>query len=128
MIHKLDLPATSYFVLMGMKILAHILIAVKNTFAAEMLSVPMIPVSNIELLFVLVVFGNKKIILGGVYVPPVSGSDIYDSHIHSVEFLHSQYSDNEFIFMGDFNLLSANCDDSNLGVHFSPSSTQSDFI
>lgn len=43
-----------------------ILIAVKNVYASKVLSVP---INNIEQLFVLVSICNKKIILGGVYVP-----------------------------------------------------------
>lgn len=65
------------------------LIAVKTKFATKLLSVP---INNVEQLFVLVTFGNKRVILGGVYIPPGSCSDIYDNHIRAVEILHSIYS------------------------------------
>lgn len=101
-----------------------ILIAVKNAYASKVLSVP---INNIEQLFVLASFGKSKFILGGVYIPPSSVSDIYDNHIRSVEFLRDKYPKYKFIIVGDFNLPSACYDASNFGVKFS-SSPQSDSI
>jgi hypothetical protein len=84
-----------------------------------------VPMNNIEQLFILVSFGKSKFILGGVYIPPSSGPDIYDYHIRSVEFLRDKH---EFIIIGDFNLPSACYDASNnFGIKFS-SLAQSDTI
>jgi len=55
-----------------------ILIAVKNVYAFKMLSVP---IDNIEQPSISVSYGNRKIILNGVYIPPSSDSDMYDNHI-----------------------------------------------
>lgn len=103
-----------------------ILIAIKNLYAARVLSVP---INNVEQLFTLVSIGNKNVIIGGVYIPPFSASDIYDCHIQSLELLRMNYADCEFIIAGDFNLSSARYEiNSKSGITFSPATAQSDSI
>jgi len=102
-----------------------ILVAIKNLYAARMLSVP---INNVEQLFILVSVGNKNLIVGGVYIPPSSGPDMYDCHVQSVELLRTNYAD-EFNIAGDFNLSSARYEiNSNSGINFSPTTVQSDSI
>jgi len=85
-----------------------------------------VPINNVEELFILVSVGNKYLIIGGVYIPPSSGPDIYEYHIQSLELLRTKYADCEFIIAGDFNSSSTRYDlNSNTGVTFSPTSAQS---
>lgn len=46
----------------------------------------------------------NRIIVGGVYIPPNSASEIYIDHAARVEALCDTYSDHKFIIAGDYNL------------------------
>lgn len=102
-----------------------VLIAIKIKYAARVLSIPF---NHVEQLLVAVSVGNLKLVLGGVYIPPKSSIDIYDSHISSVKAFRSKYSNYEIIISVDFNLPMARNDSSNYGLHFLTSSPQSDSI
>lgn len=79
-----------------------ILIAIKNCF------LPKLIYKNYnfdcEQLFIKISIGKRSIILGAVYLPPRSSSEIYQHHINTVEDICSLDRDSDLILLGDFNL------------------------
>lgn len=59
---------------------------------------------DVEHIFVRFSFESTSIILGGVYIPPLSSPQNYEYHTTAVESLLYQYPDHIFIICGDYNL------------------------
>lgn len=80
-----------------------ILIAVKHNLS------PLVIINDYttpcEQLFIQLKADDKNLIIGAVYLPPMSSSDTFSYHVNTVEnlFLYHQ-NDSEFLIVGDFNL------------------------
>ena len=59
--------------------------------------------SNVDELYLEVTVLSKNLIVGCFYTPNVI-TDVYNAHLSTVERLVGNYSENEFLIMGDFNL------------------------
>ena len=65
--------------------------------------------TDCEQLFIKFSHLDKQIIIGAVYIPPCSTTDIYKIHTNTVENLHAAYSaQSDFIIIGDYNLTGVN--------------------
>lgn len=60
---------------------------------------------------------------GGVYIPPLSSSRVYESHMSSVEYLKSHYPGHTFIICGDYNIPEVSSDNDDCGLTYSISSS-----
>lgn len=81
-----------------------VLIAVKKNIICELLTVP--SVDGIEQIFLNLTINNIKIIIGCVYIPPGTSSDIYSNYCDIVESIFFRFPEHYFIIVGDFNLSS----------------------
>lgn len=59
---------------------------------------------SIEKIYIQLVCGRLKYILGSVYIPPNSNSEVYIKHCETVEQLYLSYPDHVFVIFGDYNL------------------------
>lgn len=82
---------------------------------------------NVEHIFVELSIGSSKFVVGGVYIPPLSSSIIYESHLNSIEYLNNHYPGHTFIICGDYNIpeVSWDNDDNGLTYFFTSSSRAS---
>lgn len=78
-----------------------VLIAVNNSIVSEVIPSS---VNNIEHLFVKCGRGKSKMLVGAVYIPPNSSSEVYTDHCIAVENVYSSDCFSDVIFFGDFNL------------------------
>ncbi|XP_017477119.1 PREDICTED: uncharacterized protein LOC108367084 isoform X2 [Rhagoletis zephyria] len=51
--------------------------------------------------------GGGDIIIGCVYIPPKSRSDVYSSHIATISYLRNKYPNSSLMIIGDYNLNSS---------------------
>lgn len=80
-----------------------ILLAIKNTFDYKLSNhISIIP--NIDQVFVLLNYNNINLLLACVYIPPNAHLDIYRKHCEIVENLVINYSIDNILILGDFNL------------------------
>lgn len=80
-----------------------VLIAVRNTFSAEIFDVNLS--DNVEFLAVLIKSLNGNLFVTCSYVPPASDFELYNSHICAIERIVLLSSNNDsFLVLGDFNL------------------------
>lgn len=79
-----------------------VLIAIKKKVSWELLTVPI--VAEIEQIFLKITFNNIKMILGCVYIPPDTSSDVYSHHCNTVESIYFKFPEYNFVITGDFNL------------------------
>lgn len=91
-----------------------ILIAVRNCFSSNLIKVPL---GNVEHLFISLSLGDDKYIIGGVYIPPSSGLDVYLEHTNVVDSILEEYPDHKLILCGDFNIPEAKWDNDNFGAN-----------
>lgn len=81
-----------------------VLIAIKKNIAAELIETDN---DNIEQIFVKVKCKVGVVIIGCVYIPPLSSLDIYNSHINTISYLQEKYDKCKMIIIGDYNLPSS---------------------
>ena len=60
--------------------------------------------TSVESVYVKVNTGDLNLIVGGVYIPPASDLNTYNTHCSELETIYSQFSDFSFIIAGDYNL------------------------
>ncbi|KAL4107986.1 hypothetical protein QTP88_018251 [Uroleucon formosanum] len=82
-----------------------VLIAVKSTLICKVLNVS---VKSVEHVFVLINLGPNILILGCVYIPPLSPITFYEQFFKAVNELFISNSRAKFVLLGDFNLPSLN--------------------
>lgn len=81
------------------------LIAIKSTLICKVLNVS---VKNVEHVFVQLNLGPNILIIGCVYIPPVSPLILYEQFFNAVNELFISYPKAKFVLLGDFNLPSLN--------------------
>lgn len=81
-----------------------VLIAVKRSITAELIETND---SDIEQIFIRVRCTENDIIIGCVYLPPLSPLDTYINHTDTVLFLKNKYPNCKIIILGDYNLPSS---------------------
>ncbi|XP_031332835.1 uncharacterized protein LOC116163124 [Photinus pyralis] len=91
-----------------------VLIAVNKTLMSKLISTT---VDNVEHIFVLVMFLGKCYIIGNVYIPPNSHSDVYDLHCTATENVLNRYPDHVLILCGDYNLPNIKWINDQYGLH-----------
>jgi len=79
-----------------------VIIAIKNTRSFHA------TVSNVEQVFVLLSLNSRRLLVGGVYLPPRSPLSVVESHTSSVEHIISSYKPNSLVICGDYNLPNIN--------------------
>lgn len=57
-----------------------------------------------EQLFVKIILGTRELIIGAVYIPPSSASEVYSYHTHVVENVCLLNPKSDIILLGDYNL------------------------
>ncbi|CAD6227956.1 GSCOCG00012025001-RA-CDS, partial [Cotesia congregata] len=77
-----------------------VLIAVKKNITAELIETDS---DHIEQIFVKVKCKEGDVIIGCVYLPPLSPLDIYNSHTNTISYLHEKYNKCKLIIIGDYN-------------------------
>lgn len=77
-----------------------VLIAIKKKISCELLTVPI--VDEIEQLFLKITFNNIKMILGCVYIPPGTSSNVYSNHCNTVESIYFKFPEYNFVITGVF--------------------------
>lgn len=82
-----------------------VLIAVKSTLICKVLNVS---VKSVEHVFVLINLGPNILILGCVYIPPLSPLTFYEQFFKAVNELFISNPRAKFVLLGDFNLPSLN--------------------
>jgi len=82
-----------------------VLIAVKSTLICKVLNVS---VKSIEHVFVLINLGTNILIVGCVYIPPLSPITLYEQFFIAVNELFISNPKAKFVLLGDFNLPSLN--------------------
>jgi hypothetical protein len=82
-----------------------VLIAVKSTLIFKVLN---FSVKNIEHVFVLINLGSNILILGCVYILPLSPLTLYEQFFKAVNELFISNPKAKFVLLGDFNLPSLN--------------------
>lgn len=80
-------------------------------------------VLNVKQNFVSFSIGNSYFVVGGVYIPPLSLTEVYESHLTSVEFLFNKYTNHTFIICGDYNLPEIVWNNDDCGLLYSYSSS-----
>ncbi|KAG5896132.1 hypothetical protein JTB14_011877 [Gonioctena quinquepunctata] len=82
---------------------------------------------NLEQLFVSLVYGKSKYIIGGLYIPPNSDDECYTNHVTSIENLINMNPEYKMIIFGDYNLTEATWTRNNEGtnVEYPPNSKMS---
>ena len=60
--------------------------------------------TSVESVYVKINTGDLNLIVGGVYIPPASDLNTYNTHCSELETIYSQFSDFSFIIAGDYNL------------------------
>ncbi|KAG5875982.1 hypothetical protein JTB14_011569 [Gonioctena quinquepunctata] len=82
---------------------------------------------NLEQLFVSLVYGKSKYIIGGLYIPPISDDECYTNHVTSIENLINMNPEYKMIIFGDYNLTEATWTRNNEGtnVEYPPNSKMS---
>lgn len=78
-----------------------VLIAVKKYIISNSISTPQITVEDV---FVGVKINNNNILIGGVYIPPMSAVNIYEDHCANVDFVVETYPQHTLYLIGDYNL------------------------
>lgn len=76
---------------------------------------------NVEQIFVCFSIGKTNFLLCCVYIPPQSPFTVYQSHIHSVEYVLNHYPNYTYIFCGDYNLPEVLWDNDESSLIFSSS-------
>lgn len=78
-----------------------VLIAVRKYLSSKLV----VPSSKIiEDLYVKINFGHKKVLIGGVYIPPRSSVEMYYTHIDNVFEISNIYPEYEMSVFGDYNI------------------------
>ncbi|VEN44357.1 unnamed protein product, partial [Callosobruchus maculatus] len=93
-----------------------VLIAIKTEFSARAVNV--IP-SSVEHLFIEFTLNSQNVIIGGVYLPPLSESEKFIEHVNVVENLFDNHNGYKFIICGDYNLPEAIWSNDEFGVSVS---------
>lgn len=57
-----------------------------------------------EEIFVRVKIGNKKFVIGSIYIPPRSSIAVYIHHIEVIKKIVFMYANHDWVFFGDFDL------------------------
>lgn len=79
-----------------------VLIAVNKNICCELLHVPFI--TGIEQIFLKITVNKIKKVLGCVYIPPDTTTEMYSEHCNVIESIFFNNPDNCFVITGDFNL------------------------
>ena len=78
-----------------------VLIAVHHSITSRLIP---IQETRIEQVFVRISFGNRKVILGSVYIPPYASANEYLWHANTLTYLNDKYHNVKMAIFGDFNL------------------------
>lgn len=78
---------------------------------------------NVEQIFDNFSLGTSSYLVGGVYIPPLSSIQMYESRVSSVNNLINQYTNHTIINCGDYNLPEINWNIDDSGLLYSYSST-----
>jgi len=78
-----------------------VMIAVKNNLFCRELKTS---VDCVEQTFISINIGHKHIIVGAVYIPPLSDVDVYTAHCNSIENILSVSPNADILIIGDYNL------------------------
>lgn len=78
---------------------------------------------NVEQIFVNFSIGTSSYLVGGVYIPPLSSIQIYESYASSVNNLINKYINHTIIICGDYNLPEIIWNNDESGLLYSYSST-----
>ncbi len=81
-----------------------VLIAIKSDISAEQLETED---NNIEHIFIKVKCTEGDLVIGCVYLPPLSPLDVYINHTNTVQYLKNKYRDCKLLILGDYNLPSS---------------------
>jgi hypothetical protein len=92
-----------------------VLIGVRKDICSNSISISNL---NVEQIFVRFNISSISFVIGGVYIPPHSNLDIYNSHSQTIEFLVRQYPFHSFIICGDYNLPEIVWDNDNSGLTY----------
>lgn len=82
-----------------------------------------VPFNNVEQIFVQFSIGFNKFMIGSVYVPPHSCSNIYDLHAQTLEYIFKQFPKHTFILCGDYNLPEITWSNDDTGLLYTYTST-----
>lgn len=81
-----------------------VFIAVKKSVSTELLE---IEDNYLEHIYIKVKCTEGDVIIGCVYLPPLSPPDIYDSHTNTMAYLNNKYRNCKLLIIGDYNLPSS---------------------
>lgn len=103
-----------------------VIIAVRNVLLATQI---IISDTIVEQLFVQVKQGPASYIIGGIYIPPNSSMEVYQTHCHTVEEICQQHQNAKLVIFGDYNLPNMKWQNENMGLQVSgPDTSPAGFL
>lgn len=79
-----------------------VLIAIKRKYKSQEI---VLNINSVEEIFIEVLIGNSKLVIGGVYLPPNLSIDNYTDHTSTVEYILENCDGNcKLLLVGDYNL------------------------